>query len=654
MSFSGRIKTISAFTVSLPILCALNTDVKAWEQSYPRSPVQSSDADVDADKPVIRVIIPNLPDPKALEPASSVSLTNVFERRTIGYPVQHGAELGLAWDFLVNQKGFSKCIDFVSTNDNKYQTADVRVQQITDEDILDITLNTSFSASASGSIEIFKASAETSMTLNASHHMASNDISFIAHASITSGIINVSPAEGVSLKGVTLLPDMAKLASTNPTIFRDKCGDGFVASIGSGADLYISFHFHELTVKDRLELEYSAKASGGFGDVLSASGSSSLRTTIEKFSRDSKLTVNFIQQGGIIETIPITLEAAREKVQGLAKEEKNGPKPMYITLVPYSELSNWPGYYLVDTSDVRQRAVRYAQRLKSIYFEVMNIRENYLREREGDEGKLINDKYFYFYRHQLRIEDLSQVAQLVLDEMAIVAEILKQLDSPECSPKAISTHIAPQPTWKARKTAMVAWKSSIEALTADSNKCNDEVEAKIKSAEHFNDYRFWLKLPVPVNALSDQMLSNLQNKATSDADRKNDYAQALFRHWIERQEQIRCRLFFECLTLKSKSELYDLIVADIIPISLANPPQGFKVIAKAKICIGQYAWRCAAGYTHAYNCDRQNDDANAKDYCLVQRPGFSYSWKRDSTYGGNRCGYSNDTFTCYGFQPQFP
>src|SRR5262249_45189481 len=148
------------------------------------------------------------------------------------------------------------------------------------------------------------------------------------------------------------LPEMAKLAATDPESFREKCGDGFVSSIGYGADLYLLFHFHHLNVHDRTEISFESHASAGIADIFSAKGSSTFRTVIERLSDHGSLDINFIQQGGIIEALPISLDDARTKVQKLSKEEFSGPRAIFITIAPYSELSNWPSYFQVDTSDI--------------------------------------------------------------------------------------------------------------------------------------------------------------------------------------------------------------------------------------------------------------------------------------------------------------
>src|SRR6516164_2591614 len=78
------------------------------------------------------------------------SLGDLFRRRNVAYPAQEGATLGLGWDFLVNQKMSSTCVEFDPKDDTKYQTVDLKLQETTDQESLDISLNAEFSGSVGG------------------------------------------------------------------------------------------------------------------------------------------------------------------------------------------------------------------------------------------------------------------------------------------------------------------------------------------------------------------------------------------------------------------------------------------------------------------------------------------------------------------------
>jgi len=148
-----------------------------------------------------------------------------------------------------------------------------------------------------------------------------------------------------------------------------------------------------------------------------------------------------VQQGGKIEVIPTTLDEARDKVQKLAKEEANGARPFNLEVIPYSELENWTGGYQIDTSDIRQRAIRFYKRLLSVSSEIENIRANYYRDRTEDNAELYSgDKYYYSYRHNMRVEDLSAASDAIRDAIDQSNLLLSIVGSTQCAQKIESRH----------------------------------------------------------------------------------------------------------------------------------------------------------------------------------------------------------------------
>ena len=643
MKLSKRL-AIGSLTVCLNSLWLVSGH--AWEASYPNGPVRILPGSPGQDVNIkIRNARPFQSRLGVL--GQQPSLADVFTRRTVAYPSGEGAGLGYGWDFLLNRKRFSTCVDFTPQDDTKYQNADVRLQEVTDDETLDITLNTEFSGSVGGTIDVVDAKAQATSTLNASHHMASTDVVFVAHASVTSGVTYAGPKKNDSFPAVSLLPAMALLAQTDPEGFREKCGDGFVGSIGLGADLYLLLHFHTLTTEDRLQLSFDSNASAGFGDVFNASGSSKLSTTIDRLSKQGSLDINLVQQGGIIKSLPIDLKTAREKVQNLTTEESSGPRAIFVTIVPYSELPNWPGLYLLDASDIRQRAIRYAQRLASIYFELMNIRDDYYRDRQAN-GATGMDRYLYSYRHQLRNEDLLVVSKNLQDRITEVNDVIRELNGPECNTSPVAANPVLSGSRVERVSQQQRYEVLFDRLKRQKQSCADAINQLVADTENLDDFKIWIKLPIPINTISDDALATLDDPSKPLQDRKLIYAQRLFGHWVEREDQIRCRLFFECLSSDAKKDLYNDIMSSLIVGS------GTTVRSENyTMCIGEFDWGCRGGQIR-FDCDHADDNADARSVCQVSRRAFRYSWKRVQTHDGNRCGYGVDQVTCYFAQPLYP
>jgi hypothetical protein len=636
------------FGLLLFVCAASTTSTRAWEANYPSGPVRQPG------KAAIKLHIaqqPRLPDLKAL--TNNPSLTGpdastvgtLFSRRRVAYPTPDGVSLGHGWDFLSNEKKFLTCVEFKEIRDDKYQTVDSRLQQTIDEETLDISLNAQFSGSVGGSIEIVDAKAEATSTLKASHHLSSSDTVFIVHESATNGVIYTGPTGS----GLNLRPTFAKLATTDPVAFREKCGDGFIASIGLGADLYVMLHAHDLTTEDKVELEFASKASAGIADVFNASGTSTLSTKIDDLLKKKRLDIEFVQQGGIFVSVPTNLADAIAKVQTFMGEEKAGPRSTFVTLVPYSDLPNWPGVYMLDTSDIRQRAIRYSQRLASVLYETLNIRENYFRE-DGLKG----DRYLFDYAHQLRKDDLNKTADDVRQELKDLKSLLETLDGPSCKAPPASS----DPLSGGQEANRVVLLRKLGETQRD---CEIKIAGPLTKMHHFDDFRFWITLPIPLDGISEKdarLVTDLSGK-TPIGDRQKIFEQNLFRYWVERTDQLRCRLFFECLTAQEKKDQYSAIVTTVP----TNPPTFTGITATPfLICYGELDYdQFSAPFAcrspsprRRFDCDHANFEVDAHQICQVENDAFRYSISAYNTRGGNRCGYTDGTVTCYSNSPTFP
>ena len=288
-----------------------------------------------------------------------------------------------------------------------------------------------------------------------------------------------------------------------------------------------------------------------------------MSATIDKMVAEKKLDIDFIQQGGKIALIPTTLDSARDAVAKLAAGEFDGPRPIFMIVAPYLDLSNWPSYYLLDTSDLRQRAIRYDTRLLSAFYEIMDIRDDYYRDRREADGGVDKDQYYYSYRHQLRDEDLSKIADEIHLAILNVDELIRILNSPECNPRSVFASI---PGGLSRSLRLIAERShntAINAFNRASDRCKVDTDAALANVKHFDDFDYWMKLPIPVNALPASAIEQIEAGNVDIGSKKNLYAQYVFQHWIEHIDQIRCRLFFECLTPAQKQSYYNTIIGEM-------------------------------------------------------------------------------------------
>ena len=636
------------FSLVVSLLClGLSQPAIAWESNLARGPVRSSDNLQSS----VRLIVPRKsPTPHSIGEGVQTTAA-AFSRRTITYPANEGVTLGHGWDFLTNRKTFSSCVDFTPLDDRNYQDANLSFQEVTDDETLNVTLNAEFSGSVSGTIDDIGAKAKATTTIDASHSLASTDLNIVAHTSIESGVSYASPPTKTSPSGsrsISLLPEMAQLAKSDPETFRSRCGDGFVATIGYGADLYLLLHFHSMNSDDKLAFSFLSSASASLADVFSADGSSNLRTTVEQMVKKSQLDITYVQNGGKIDKIPTNLIDARTTISMLAKSENAGSRPIYVVIAPYSDLPEWDGFHWLDNSSIQQLGVRYYQRLSSAYFELMNIRENYFRDRSRTiaDPSYVNispeDSYYYDYRHNLRTDSLSNIGSAIWNEIMFVDAQMKILSSDKCRPAPVATVISAGLSTAAQKTAREVIAKGVSSLISAASTCQIAANDLSEKTDHFNDFRFWALFPVPINALSEKSIETLDEQATATlAQRKAMLTDAIFSNWVERIDQVRCRLFFECLTIGERAKLHEEIASSFNGASFTVS------MIKDRVCFNNEG--CL------FSCDdRGLMKQKIAGVCAARYGGYRAPFTQISDDPGGHCGTATEEFTCSVYQPSFP
>jgi hypothetical protein len=477
--------------------------------------------------------------------APAANLATPLSRQTIQYPYETGVRLGDGWDFLSGKRVYSQCIQFGTSFKDSYQQAEMRFDQAEDNETLSVALNISTSASANGSIGIFSGSASGSFNLDTSYKFTSQDQLVVAKASVVNGSTfvtaqsaqpesrngtdksNIQPATAPAVAGITLSAAAVKIAK-DPVAFRAACGDGFVASIATGADLYVLYHFTHADRQTRIDIANSLKAGGSVGGVFGANGSFSTRLQIDNRITNDRLGIHFIQNGGKIAALPVSKDDVEKRVKALTAEAFDNGRPIFMVVVPYSELSNWPQNikspkYLDD----KTAAARYFQRLTSIYFELQSAIADF--QRDGAlAGPITDNAYVHDVRLRLRAISYSQLNSELLDEIDAVSRVLATLN--DC-PNGRATH--------------------------DCRKALDTLPPL-----DYDDYRYWIQLPLPAGALSGSTLAYLTAAGNED-QRKFRYSMALYQHWVERIAMARCTLFFECLTSEKRRKEYGLIASSL-------------------------------------------------------------------------------------------
>jgi hypothetical protein len=78
----------------------------------------------------------------------------------------------------------------------------------------------------------------------------------------------------------------------------------------------------------------------------------------------------------------------------------------------------------------------------------------------------------------------------------------------------------------------------------------------------FDDLKYWIRLPLPINAIPPDARTLIESTSASVTveQKKQTFARYLYQHWVQRQDQARCRLYGDCLDHKRQYEYYDEIL----------------------------------------------------------------------------------------------
>ena len=567
------------------------TGALAWEASYPTGKVSGSDeffaAEVDA----------------AVPPKEPVTLG----QQVVAYPQLEGADLGLGWDLLQSKKTNSTCIRFTEKTDN-YQNVSEKLQDVVDQETLDIALNANFAGSAKGSIYVFKGDVNFSNESKFSYHYASKDEVFVARASVLNGVRFVAPKDA----DVSLTPDMAKLLKDNPEGFRRRCGDGFISSIRSGADLYLLLHFHDFDEHTRGEIDSSFKAAGGVGDIFGGSAQGGLQAIVDKTRKQGQLDIEFTQNGGQIKSLPIDLPTAKKKVADLPVEARNGPLPLYMVISPYTDLPGVGAMKLFTVVDKRQRAIRYFERLITLFYEITEVQKDYFRDRRNDASK---DAYYYSYYHTIRPENIVGLRDEVLQELRLVSTIVRDLDDKDCgvgSTAARCGGIIPKSNADGQSCATTPSDITCKSLNERSAKTD------------FDDLKFWIRLPVPANAISDVERSALATPPSTVPlqERQREYAHTLYYHWIERITEVRCSTFKECLSDTDSVKYQKAIQQTFGPVTPAIS------LLKSPNNDADFALAVAPGFTAWVIVGYNDPNQKATQFSIFEKSPQASAWEQ--------------------------
>jgi hypothetical protein len=516
-----------------------------------------------------------------------------LEESRVEYPASEGSQLGEGWDMFLNKKVFSTCVDFKAQQDNS-ETVEENLHEATDEETRDVTLNMTFGIAGGATTAAYgDYKGNSSLTKNSFAHYYSKDVLLVSHASVTTGALfavpTTSPApyivgqhveqqkdpkapnpagpqNSTSLDyfSIHLLPGMADLKGKNPAEFRRRCGDGFVAAINYGADLYSLLTIHDTDTKRRQQLETAVQTSGGYAG-FTASGSGSIFSLIDTENTQKNLTIQFVQRGGKIVALPVDLATLQDKIKSLPAEAWDAPKPIYMIVYPYSKLPEFQEQTQPAYLTALQAALRYYARLQTMHSEILDMEADY----ERDQNAVPTPSYFFSYLHRMRSEDVESQRETIEQEIGRISRVIDALTN---CPQGCGSEMKDR-----LEKALGAKPLSVREQLVSAFEKQAQVQGlqppgpgiEIRP-EEFDDLSYWIRLPLPMTAISSDDYNTIKNQTNSIDLRRATFARNLYRHWVQRQDAARCSLYSECLSIAQKLNYYDEILDSISGQAGAN------------------------------------------------------------------------------------
>ena len=356
---------------SLLILIALGAIVAGCELPPAESPGGSAPASD-----------PQADDPGGTSPTAGRGAgpgPEEVQPRTLDVP-ESGVHLGWGWDSRKDRARPTVCVEFEMARDEG-QTKYMTFKEVSDT----YEVMTSMGMSAAASVDAigYKASGKAEFAKSASTSGFSS--SFVMNVAIDNGVVFAAPVpEGAAAGEVSYLDPTAPmahhgavrltslalgLAKRGEEVFRERCGDSFVAALYGGAELTALITI--MTTTHAEQEEVSAEMSGsGWGAEVQAGFSESSGSKTSSFENQ----MSFFQVGGRGDPLPKHQTDLLAKLADLPQQAAAAPATFRMTVVPYTTLMNWPSRFDLEVDSTEQ--VRLASdwgAYRTLYDEIQQV-----------------------------------------------------------------------------------------------------------------------------------------------------------------------------------------------------------------------------------------------------------------------------------------
>src|ERR1051325_10513976 len=201
--------------------------------------------------------------------------------------------------------------------------------------------------SANAQANFLFGSADLKTTYVTSHRFISTETTLAVYATVEQRLYVVpgdsrpsaaASAADVSVsQGIQLTQRAVALLRRNPNQFRRRCGDGFIAVVIQGAEL-----FGTIAAKDTSQDDSSNLAASSRIDAFGQNVSGSLADVLRTAGSNHTLTIDFTLGGGAGTPSPTDSNGLLAAVHSLSDAASRAPLNFAIIVRDYKTLPNWP------------------------------------------------------------------------------------------------------------------------------------------------------------------------------------------------------------------------------------------------------------------------------------------------------------------------
>lgn len=231
--------------------------------------------------------------------------------------------------------------------------------------------------SASAQVHAFLGNADTKTSFVTSHHFTQNTANISIYETVEQreylvpspvSATDVDPAsdpdevEGIRLKRhYRQLLAKSNLSQADIDNFKRACGDGYIASIISGAELTGALTIQDVGSEDNATSNVSLDVSGLVGEVKGA-----VDKTISTTTKDHHFSLNYIESGGSGGSAPVDEQTLLKAVGDLPQQASKSPNPFRVVVRDYRDLQDFPPNVLFETPTPLDKVLNAYWRLDAV------------------------------------------------------------------------------------------------------------------------------------------------------------------------------------------------------------------------------------------------------------------------------------------------